>query len=67
VTEPAHVTLVAGSAQGIGRAITAERLAALGAVLALDVDPLALDDLAAWAAEAGHAGRLLGVVGEGGE
>ena len=64
MTEPAHVTLVAGSAQGIGRAITAERLAVGGAVLALDVDALALDDLAAWAAEAGHAGRLLGLAGD---
>ena len=58
MTEPAHVTLVAGGAQGIGRAVTAERLAAGGAVIALDADPLALDDLAAWAAETGDGGRL---------
>ena len=64
MTEPVHVTLVAGSAQGIGRAITSERLAAGGAVLALDLDALALDDLATWAAEAGHAGRLRGLAGD---
>jgi NAD(P)-dependent dehydrogenase (short-subunit alcohol dehydrogenase family) len=64
MTEPAHVTLVAGGAQGIGRAVTAERLAAGGAVVALDVDALALDDLAAWAAESGGGDRLAAVAGD---
>lgn len=64
MTDPAHVTLVAGGAQGIGRAVTAERLAAGGAVVALDVDPLALDDLAAWAAETDRGDRLATVAGD---
>ena len=64
MTEPAHVTLVAGGAQGIGRAVTAERLAAGGAVVALDVDAPALDDLAAWAAETGGGDRLATVAGD---
>ncbi len=64
MTEPAHVTLVAGGAQGIGRAVTAERLAAGGAVVALDIDPLALDDLAARAAETGGRDRLAAVAGD---
>lgn len=64
MTEPAHVTLVAGGAQGIGRAVTAERLASGGTVVVLDVDALALDDLAAWAAETGRGDRLAPVVGD---
>lgn len=65
MTEPAaHVTLVAGGAQGIGRAVTAERLATGGAVVALDVDRLALDDLATWAAESGAGDRLATHLGD---
>ena len=58
------VTLVAGAAQGIGRAVTLERLGRGGAVLALDVDAAALADLAALAAELGHAERLSPVAGD---
>ena len=64
MTEPAHVTLVAGGAQGIGRAVVAERLTAGGAVVALDVDPLALDDLVAWAGERRRGDRLVAVPGD---
>lgn len=64
MTEPAHVTLVAGGAQGIGRAVTVDRLATGGAVVALDVDRLALEDLAAWADETGGGDRLATHVGD---
>jgi len=58
------VTLVAGAAQGIGRAVTLERVGRGGAVLAFDVDQLALDDLVALAEDLGHGARLHAVVGD---
>lgn len=52
------LTLVAGAAQGIGRAVALDRLERGGAVVAFDVDAAAIDDLVALAAELGHAPRL---------
>ena len=58
------VALVAGSAQGIGRAIVEERLAAGARVLALDVDETALDDLTERAHARGDAEHLFVQVGD---
>lgn len=58
------VTLVAGAAQGIGRAVTEERLACGGRVAALDVDPRALEDLRQRAEARGDADRLWTVAGD---
>ncbi len=64
IASDAPVALVAGGAQGIGRAIVEERLAAGAQVLALDVDATALDDLTERARGRGDADRLLTHVGE---
>lgn len=53
-----RVTLVAGAAQGIGRAVSDERLAAGGQVVALDLDESALDELARRASARGQGERL---------
>lgn len=58
------VALVAGAAQGIGRAVAEERLAAGARVLALDVDASALEDLLARARARGDADRLVPVLGD---
>ena len=58
------VALVAGGAQGIGRAIAEERLAAGAHVLALDVDATALDELTERARARGEADRLLAHLGD---
>ncbi len=58
------VALVAGGAQGIGRAIVEERLAAGARVLALDVDATALDDLHERARARGDVDRLCTHVGD---
>lgn len=59
-THPAPVVLVTGAAQGIGRAVSEERLAAGASVVALDIDAAALDELAARAAtRAGDAAERL--------
>jgi NAD(P)-dependent dehydrogenase (short-subunit alcohol dehydrogenase family) len=59
-----HVTLVAGAAQGIGRAVTLQRWGAGGAVAAIDIDGHALDDLAALARERSATDRCLTMVGD---
>lgn len=56
--------LVAGAAQGIGRAIAEERLAAGARVLALDVDVPALEELLERARARGDAHRLVPLVGD---
>lgn len=58
------VTLVAGAAQGIGRAVTLDRLGRGGAVLAFDLDGDALADLDELARERGHGERLRAHVGD---
>ena len=63
-TSDPPATLVAGGAQGIGRAITEERLAAGAQVLALDVDATALADLTRRARARGDADRLRTHVGD---
>lgn len=63
-TSNPHVALVAGGAQGIGRAVVEERLASGARVLALDVDAGALDDLTERARARGDADRLLAHVGD---
>lgn len=60
----AGVVLVAGAAQGIGRAVSEERLAAGARVAALDLDGAALEDLAARARARGDAERLWVVQGD---
>jgi NAD(P)-dependent dehydrogenase (short-subunit alcohol dehydrogenase family) len=60
----APVALVAGAAQGIGRAVTEERLAAGARVLALDVDAAALEDLLERARARGDADRLVPLLGD---
>jgi NAD(P)-dependent dehydrogenase (short-subunit alcohol dehydrogenase family) len=56
--------LVAGAAQGIGRAIAEERLAAGARVLALDVDASALEELLERARARGEADRLVPLLGD---
>ena len=55
---------MAGAAQGIGRAVSEERLGSGGCVVALDVDATALDELADRAALGGAAERLACVLGD---
>jgi NAD(P)-dependent dehydrogenase (short-subunit alcohol dehydrogenase family) len=59
-----RVVLVAGAAQGIGRAVSEERLVAGARVAALDVDGAALADLVDRARVRGDAERLWTVAGD---
>ena len=58
------VVLVAGAAQGIGRAVTEERLTAGARVAAMDVDAVALSELLERARGRGEAERLWTVAGD---
>ena len=59
-----RVTLVAGAAQGIGRAVTLQRWGEGGAVAAFDIDAVALADLADLARDHVAADRCLTLPGD---